>query len=151
MVLALPSPSSRSAAEVNQGRSPRMTGSRVRVCYVLSKFHPHASGAERQALAQGVELVRRGHRVHVVTQAIAGCPADETIGGVEVHRWVRPVRFGPLFGITFVAGVVRALRRLRPEYDLIHTHQGLWEAISTGFGRSWLGGAPTLIQPASSG
>ncbi|WZO99819.1 glycosyltransferase family 4 protein [Isosphaeraceae bacterium EP7] len=118
---------------------------------MLSKFHPHASGAERQALAQGVELVRRGHRVHVVTQAIAGCPSDESIGGVEVHRWVRPVRFGPLFGVTFVAGVARALRRLRPEYDLIHTHQGLWEAISTGFGRTWLGGAPTLIQPASSG
>jgi glycosyltransferase involved in cell wall biosynthesis len=151
MAPASPSPSSRFAAEVSLGQSPRTTDLPVRVCYVLSKFHPHASGAERQALAQGVELVRRGHRVHVVTQAISGCPRDETIGGVEVHRWVRPIRLGPLFGITFVAGMVRALRRLRPEYDLIHTHQGLWEAISTGAGRSWLGGAPTLIQPASSG
>jgi glycosyltransferase involved in cell wall biosynthesis len=123
----------------------------VRVCYVISHFHPFASGAERQALAPGVELVRRGHSAHVVTQAVAGQPRDETIRGVRVHRWVEPSQSGPLFGISFVAGVIRALRRLRPRYDLIHTHQGLWEAIATGLGRAGFGGAPTLVQPASSG
>ncbi len=123
----------------------------ARVCYVLSHFHPHASGAERQALAQGAELARRGHAVHVVTRAVDGLPADATIEGVRVHRWVRTSDLGPLFGLSFVAGVIRSLRRLRPEYDLVHTHQGLWEAISTGLGRPWLRGAPTLIQPASSG
>ena len=56
-----------------------------------------------------------------------------------------------MFAISFVAGVVRALRRLRSEYDLIHTHQGLWESISCGMARPWLRGAPTIIQPASSG
>ncbi len=124
-----------------------------RICYVLSHFHPNASGAERQALAQGMELVRRGHSVRVVTRAIAGQPPNETIGGVLIHRWVRPVSVGPLFGLTFVLGVIRALRQLRPEYDLIHTHQGLWEAISTGTGQrlGLLGGVPSLIQPASSG
>jgi glycosyltransferase involved in cell wall biosynthesis len=50
-----------------------------------------------------------------------------------------------------VAGVIAGLRRLRPQYDLIHTHQGLWEAIATGLGRRWLARTPTLIQPASSG
>ncbi len=123
----------------------------VRICYVLSHFHPHASGAERQALAQGAELVRRGHQVRVVTRSVAGCPRDETIEGVRVHRWVRTSSLGPLFGLSFVLGVIRSLRRLRPEYDLIHTHQGLWEAISTGVGRPWLSGAPVLVQPASSG
>ena len=123
----------------------------VRVCYVISHFHPFASGAERQALAQGVELVRRGHSAHVVTQAIRGLPRDEDMRGVRVHRWVEPIRLGPLFAVSFVAGVIRALRRLRPEYDLIHTHQGLWEAISTGLGRGAFGDAPILVQPASSG
>jgi len=123
----------------------------ARVCYVLSHFFPHASGAERQALAQGAELVRRGHAVRVVTRAVPGLPADDILEGVKVHRWVRTSGLGPLFGLSFVAGVVRSLRRLRGEFDLIHTHQGLWEAISTGFGRPLLGGAPTLIQPASSG
>jgi glycosyltransferase involved in cell wall biosynthesis len=123
----------------------------VRVCYVLSHFHPIASGAERQALAQGAELARRGHSVHVVTHAIAGIPRDEVVEGVQVHRWVETARAGRLFGVRFVAGVIGALRRLRPHYDLIHTHQGLWEAVATGLGRTWLSGAPTLVQPASSG
>ena len=124
-----------------------------RICYVLSHFHPHASGAERQALAQGMELVRRGHAVRVVTRSIPGQPRNDAIGGVQIHRWVRTVPIGPTFGLSFVYGVLRALRRLRPEYDLIHTHQGLWEAIATGTGQAYglLRGAPTLIQPARSG
>jgi glycosyltransferase involved in cell wall biosynthesis len=124
----------------------------LRICLLLAYFHPFASGAERQALAQGAELVRRGHSVRVVTQAVrgSGLPQDETIRGVVVHRWIDPIRFGPLFGLSFVAGAVRALRRLRPEYDLIHTHQGLWESISTGVARSVID-VPTLVQPASSG
>ena len=128
-----------------------MKSTPARICYVLSHFHPHASGAERQALAQGRELVRRGHSVRVVTREVVGFPRDDEIDGVRVHRWVRTSHLGPLFGVSFVAGVIRALRKLRPEYDLIHTHQGLWEAISTGLGRDWLRGAVVLIQPASSG
>ena len=122
-----------------------------RVCYVLSHFHPHASGAERQALAQGAELVRRGHAVRVVTRAIPGLPIDDELDGVLIHRWIKTATLGPLFGVSFVLGVIRSLVKLRPRYDLIHTHQGLWESISTGLARPFLAGAPTLIQPASSG
>jgi glycosyltransferase involved in cell wall biosynthesis len=123
----------------------------IRICYVLSYFHPIASGAERQALAQGMELVRRGHAVHVVTHAIAGAARDESVAGIQVHRWVETAGAGRLFAVRFVAGVIAALRGLRPQYDLVHTHQGLWEAVATGLGRRWLAGAPTLVQPASSG
>ena len=123
----------------------------ARICYVLSHFHPRASGAERQALAQGAELVRRGHEVQVVTRAILGLPNDDAIEGVKIHRWVETSNRGPMFGLSFVAGVVRALVKLRPTYDLIHTHQGLWESISVGIARPLLDGIPTLIQPASSG
>lgn len=123
----------------------------LRICYVLSHFHPRESGAERQALAQGAELVRRGHRVRVVTRAIAGQPRDDDVDGVVVHRWVETSNRGPLFGLSFVRGVIRALHKLRPDYDLVHTHQGLWESIAVGLARPMLAGAPTLIQPASSG
>jgi glycosyltransferase involved in cell wall biosynthesis len=95
--------------------------------------------------------VRRGHAVHVVTRHFAGLPGDEVVDGVRVHRWVRTSAVGPLFGLSFVVGVIRALRRLRPCYDLVHTHQGLWESIATGLGRDLLRGAPVLVQPASSG
>ena len=123
----------------------------IRVCYLISHFHPRQSGAERQALAQGRELVRRGHSARVITRSIPGLPRDDDLDGVRIHRWIRPVSFGPLFAITFVADAIRALRKLRPEYDLIHTHQALWESIATGLGRDWLRGAPILVQPASSG
>jgi glycosyltransferase involved in cell wall biosynthesis len=123
----------------------------IRVCYLVAYFHPLESGAERQALAQGVELVRRGHSVHVVTHAYPGLARDEDVRGIRVHRWVRSSKAGPLFAPSFVASAIRALRRLRPQYDLVHTHQGLWEGVATGLGRPWLQGAPTLVQPASSG
>lgn len=123
----------------------------IRVCYVLSYFYPFASGAERQAFAQGAELVRRGHVVHVVTHHVPGYAPDEQVGGIQIHRWVRSSKTGPLFGMTFVSSVVRALRRLRAEFDLVHTHQALWEAVATGLIRSRFRGAPTLVQPASSG
>ncbi len=131
---------------------PTSAGPPLRICYVVSYFHPFASGAEGQALAQGLELARRGHIVHVVTKDIPGYPiVDEDYHGVFIHRWVKTRAVGPLFGLSFVAGVIGALRRLRGEIDLIHTHQGLWEAVATGLGRMWLRGVPTLVQPASSG
>ena len=34
---------------------------------------------------------------------------------------------------------------------MIHTHQGLWEAVATGLARRRLRRVPTLVQPASSG
>ena len=124
----------------------------MRVCYVVSYFHPFASGAEGQALAQGLELARRGHVVHVVTRAVPGYPVnDEDYHGVFIHRWIRTAEGGPLFGLSFVSGVIAALRRLRPEIDVVHTHQGLWEAVATGLARPLLLGKPTLVQPASSG
>jgi glycosyltransferase involved in cell wall biosynthesis len=128
----------------------------LRVGYVVSYFHPFASGAERQALAQGAELVRRGHSVHVITKAVPGYPVhDEEYQGVFIHRWVRTSSHGPLFALSFVSGVIRAIRRLRPELDVVHTHQGLWEAVATGLAHPRRPGSesgiPTLIQPASSG
>lgn len=128
-----------------------MPRERIRVCQVISQYHPRASGAERQALAQARELTRRGHEVHVVTRALPRVPRDESLDGVFVHRWVRAIEAGPLFAISFVAGVVRSLARLRDEFDVVHTHQALWESIACGVAQPWLKSAPTLIQPASSG
>lgn len=124
----------------------------LRVCYVVSYFHPFESGAERQALAQGSELARRGHTVHVITKSIPGYPVlDEEHRGVFIHRWINTVSGGPVFALSFVAGIIRALRRLRFDIDLIHTHQALWEAVATGLARPLMRGKPTLVQPASAG
>jgi glycosyltransferase involved in cell wall biosynthesis len=126
---------------------------RLRICYLVAYFHPIESGAERQALTQGRELVRRGHEVCVVTHALPGLPRDDEVEGIRVHRWVRSSKLGPLFALSFVAGAVRALGRLRREIDLVHTHQALWEAVAAGLARGsgWVGKVSTLVQPASSG
>lgn len=124
----------------------------LRIGLVVSYFHPFASGAERQALAQATELVRRGHSVRVITRSVPGYPIDdEERQGVQIHRWIKTWDRGPLFALSFVRGVGRALRRLRGELDVVHTHQALWEAVATGAARSTLGKIPTLVQPASSG
>ena len=123
----------------------------LRICYLISYFHPFESGAERQALAQGTELVRQGHSVQVVTHAMPGVPGEEVVRGIEVHRWIRSSKRGRLFAVTFVASALQSLRRLRGSYDVIHTHQALWEAVATAVARSGLiRGAPTVVQPASS-
>lgn len=123
----------------------------IRVCLVVSYFYPHQSGAERQALEQGRELVRQGHQVRVLTRRVGDLPRDEELFGLQVHRWVEPSTLGPFFGLSFAWGFARALKKLRGEIDLVHTHQGLWEAIAAGLARPGLRGIPTLIQPASSG
>jgi glycosyltransferase involved in cell wall biosynthesis len=124
---------------------------RLRVCYVVSHFYPHGSGAERQALAQGIELVRRGHEVHVVTRFYPHLERESVYEGIRIHRSIDTSNRGPLFGVTFVASVVRALRRLRSSIDIVHTHQALWESVGVGLSRPFLKAIPTLIQPASSG
>ena len=49
-----------------------------------------------QALAQGLELARRGHVGHVVTKDIPGYPViDEDYHGVFIHRWVKTRSAGP--------------------------------------------------------
>lgn len=101
---------------------------------------------------QGAELVKRGHVVHVVTRSVPGYPVDEEEHqGIFIHRWIKTATRGPLFGLSFVSGVIAALARLRGEIDIVHTHQALWEAVATGLARPLLPGVPTLIQPASAG
>src|SRR5262245_21999267 len=122
----------------------------LRICFCLSHYYPIASGAERQAQLQAKELIRRGHRVQVVTRAIAHLPEVEEVEGVTVHRTIRPRELGPIFGLTFVTTLCGALKKMRADYDLIHCHQGLWEAVAAGRVGPKLK-KPSLVQPAAGG
>ncbi len=122
----------------------------LRICYCISHYHPIASGAERQAHRQAVELVRRGHRVHVLTRAVAERPDREEVDGVTVWRRIRPIELGPGFGLSFVATLCRGLWRLRGEFDVMHCHQALWEAVASGIMCGRLR-KPSVVQPAAGG
>jgi len=126
---------------------------RLRILQVVSLYHPFASGAEKQALAQARVLVRLGHEVQVLTRSVPGYPVDEEeYEGIAIHRVVRPIDRGPVFGVSFVGSMIRQLARLRGSFDLVHAHQALWEAIACGLAlRLGVLRAPVLIQPASAG
>ena len=122
----------------------------LRICFCVSHYYPVASGAERQAHLQAVELSRRGHSVMVITRELQGSPAWESLDGVQIHRVIRPRQLGPVFGVSFVVTLYRALCRLANSYDLVHCHQGLWEAVATGLAKPRLA-KPTVVQPAAGG
>ncbi len=117
---------------------------------MLSCYAPVESGAERQAHRQARELVRRGHRVTVFTQAVKGSPQRETIDGVDVRRCIRPIKLGPAFGLTFLGSLGWALWRSRRQLDVVHCHQALWEAVGAGAVATRCG-LPTVVQPAAGG
>jgi glycosyltransferase involved in cell wall biosynthesis len=122
----------------------------LRICFCLSHYYPIESGAERQAHLQAKELVRRGHRVRVITRAMPGLPEVGELDGVTIHRAIRPRELGPLFGMTFVATLSSAIKRLHDEMDVLHCHQGLWEAVAAGMtAPRW--GLPSVVQPAAGG
>jgi glycosyltransferase involved in cell wall biosynthesis len=122
----------------------------LRICFCLSCFYPVESGAERQARLQAEELVRRGHQVFVFTSRQPGCPARQRKNGVLIWRLIQPRPGGPLFGATFLYSLRSSLIRHAERFDLIHCHQGLWEAAAAGWAAP-VHRKPIVVQPAASG
>lgn len=124
----------------------------LRICFCVSCYWPNESGAERQAHRQAAELVRRGHTVTVLTQRIDGEADVEQRDGVTIQRCIRTINhLGPAFGLSFIGSLSRAIRRLRGEVDVIHCHQGLWEAVASGWAIRRLPGVASVVQPAAGG
>jgi glycosyltransferase involved in cell wall biosynthesis len=58
----------------------------VRLIELTDLYPPSIGGLERFVALLSEGLARRGHEVHVVTNAIPGAPAVERYAGVTVHR-----------------------------------------------------------------
>ncbi|EQD73481.1 glycosyl transferase, group 1 family protein, partial [mine drainage metagenome] len=78
------------------------------------RYPPATGGSERFAELIATGLVRRGHRVTVVTAHEAAVPDQETRDGVEVLR----LTLRPVGGIRFPVRYLRTLRSLPA--DLFH-------------------------------
>ena len=88
----------------------------VRVCYVVSFFHPFASGAERQCGPRVRNWSVADTWCMSSPRAVPGYPIDdEEYEGLFIHRWIKTASSGPLFGLSFLAGVIGACR-LRPSW-----------------------------------
>lgn len=95
----------------------------LRVLILSSLYYPHAGGAERQAHALARALRGQGVEVLVLTCAVEGERRFATIDGVPVHRAIRTLALGPLWGLTYMLSTLWHLLRLRRQYDLIHCQQ----------------------------
>ena len=92
----------------------------------------------------------RGSRRHAGRSRISRS-STKSIAEYSSIAGSRPISGGPLFAVSFVAGSLPRTTETGSEFDVIHTHQALWEAVATGLSRPLLSGKPTLVQPASAG
>ena len=96
-----------------------MTSPRVRVCQVISSFHPVMGGAEQATLRLSRELVRRGAVVSVLTRRYPGLSRHDDIDGVRVHRAGLPLH-GKLGALFFAFhGFLLLATRLR-DHKVVH-------------------------------
>jgi D-inositol-3-phosphate glycosyltransferase len=88
----------------------------MKVLFVLENYHPHIGGVERvfKSLAEG--LVRKGHKVVVITHRMHGTKKKEILNGVAIKRInCKGSRYW--FTVTSVPSVIKYARRA----DVIHT------------------------------
>lgn len=101
------------------------------------------TGCQRLAHALGA----RGHQVLVLTQASPAMPpVEQPAPGVEVHRTLRPLALGPLWGLSYMAQVRGWMSRHRDRYDFVLGHK-LWlhSSVATGVARALGKPSTTLL------
>jgi glycosyltransferase involved in cell wall biosynthesis len=92
-----------------------------RILFCTLGYEPGpVGGAERQARLQAEELVRRGHRLDVVTPRARGTHSGH-INGVFVRRLSRIDR-RPFRTLTYLPGLGAWLLANASRYDLVHVH-----------------------------
>ncbi|NNM35309.1 MAG: glycosyltransferase family 4 protein, partial [Gemmatimonadetes bacterium] len=94
-------------------------GTRVRVCQVISSFHPVMGGAEQATLHLSRELVRRGAEVSVLTRRYPGLGPRDDVDGVRVYRAGFPLR-GKLGALSFALHALLLLATRLRDHDVVH-------------------------------
>ncbi len=95
----------------------------LNILMIITQYAPIIGGAERQAQAVSEALVERGHNVTVLTQALKDHAPEEMVNGVRVLRRLQGVPLGLLWGLSYMHRADRELKRLAPQFDVIHCHQ----------------------------
>ncbi len=122
-----------------------MLGSKEYPFGVSSRFDPKAGGGiELHVDRLSRSLVKRGHRVTIVTRRFPGQPAFEERGGLRIHR-TRYMRSRHLRGLTYNMLAFLLSIRLARRHDIVHCH-----AVVAGFFGALLGrltGRPVAFTP----
>ncbi len=91
----------------------------MKIVVFSSYFLPHKGGVENYAYQTGKRLVKKGHKVFVVTSRLKGMKAEETIDGIKVLRFAA---IEPLPGRMAIPFAMNALEKIgRPDVIVTHT------------------------------
>ncbi len=95
---------------------------KIRVLMVISYFHPYRAGAENQALLLSENLMKRDVEVLVLTRYFNDRLKFEYVNNIPVHRFIKTVEMGKLFGIAYFFYCLLFMFLKRKSYDIIHCH-----------------------------
>ena len=108
-----------------------------RILMLTHQFRPIASGAELQAERLAGKLVKRGHKVGVLTyRRDEKSLPYEIIDGMTVHRVDFPLSYWPFRDI---GKQLRFIAKNRHAYDIIHSHQCFNHAVIGTVFSKWYG------------
>ncbi len=114
----------------------------MRVLIHCIYFPPEVGGLESHVFYLARALVKKGHRVHVVTsRSLPGLPREEEMEGIHVHRTWFPAR-NPAGWMAHALSSVPATRRLARRCDIIHA-QAFGSVVPGSAGRK-VSGAPLV-------
>jgi glycosyltransferase involved in cell wall biosynthesis len=100
----------------------------MRILMTSYEFPPIGGGGSAVVAGLSRELVASGHEVDLVTMSFRGCPREEEVDGVRVHRvpCLRRAKHNCTTpeALTYVAGALPVIRRLlaRQRFDVMHAH-----------------------------
>ena len=117
----------------------------LKILTLTYEFPPLGGGGSKVAHGLGIELVKLGHHVDVVTMMYKGLPKEEVVDGIHVHR-VPCIRSAVDVCHTheMASYMIRAVPRAlslceRETYDLIHCHFILPDGLAALWLRRKLG------------
>ncbi|MBI4895128.1 MAG: glycosyltransferase family 4 protein [Candidatus Aenigmarchaeota archaeon] len=97
----------------------------MRIAMLIDLFYPYQlGGAEKQFYELAVRLAKK-HEVHVYTLNIEGCPSEEKINGIYVHRigYRNSIKKRSLSALaTYFLKTPYLIRQIR-KYDIVHANQ----------------------------
>ncbi|WIY27734.1 glycosyltransferase [Parasedimentitalea psychrophila] len=140
-----PAPPATSSRHIEVRTAQRRTG--LRICMVISSYHPVVGGAEKQVAQLARIMISKGHLVRVITRRYPGLSAMEVIDGVEVQR-VRTGGAKAQAAASFITGAARAIRQYAP--DVVHCHSAFSPTLAGLLARSF-GKLPLIVKPMCSG
>jgi glycosyltransferase involved in cell wall biosynthesis len=103
----------------------------MNIVMVISRFYPVFGGAEKQCKTLSAELVKKGHKVTVVTQLLPQTDNHNIIEKIDVFRLGLPIK-GKFGSLVFVIHAFFWLIMERDRYEILHAHIASSPSIIAG-------------------